>query len=167
MATTPFVYVCFDAKTDMDAFQLLCKWKEKRTITFNFTHGYENNTIDPDPSLEYHLRRQIRNKLKDAALFLILIGEHIRYQPRLNQWEMEEAIKMDMPILAANINGLRKQDNARCPEILFDKAVMHISFKPRILRFAVSDWPSFYKSLPAENKEAPFFYGPEAYLLQK
>ena len=163
MTHLPHVYVCFDVKTDIAAFEMMCDWKLKGMIRFDFDHGY-GNTIDPDPALEYQIRRQIRNKLKNRILFLVLVGEHSHAPSRFNQWEMEEAIKMDMPILAANLNGLRKQDDKRCPPVFFDRAVMHISFKPKILQFATGDWPAFYQSLAPENKEAPFLYGPEAYL---
>lgn len=154
-------YVCFDDTTDTNAYLLMHQWRQKGSIRFPFYDAHDLNT-QPDPSEEYHLKRIIRTRLKVAQLFLVLVGENLRVN-RFNLWEMEEAIKMDLPILVANLNGIRKQDEKNCPPILLDRGIMHISFRPKILQFAVNDWPVFYKTLKPENKEDPFFYGPEAY----
>jgi len=59
---------------------------------------------------------------------------------------------LDKPIIAVNLNNKRSLDVDRCPAIIRDKCVVHISYERDIMRFAMANWPSGYRGLSVQEK---------------
>ena len=57
---------------------------------------------------------------------------------------MEIALKLDLPIIAVNLNGQQTYDPDRCPAILRDQYVAHVSFKAKIIQYALDYFPDEY-----------------------
>lgn len=155
-------YVCFDGDTDMAYYRLMCAWKHNDAIPFNFYNAHDLNTAR-DTSQEESIKYQLRERLKNSKVFVVLIGEKTRYLFKFVRWEMEQALDMGMPIIAVNLNGLRQRDSTRCPPILRDALAIHISFNASILQHALENWPATHTELLRQGKVGPYYYQGETY----
>ena len=156
------VYVCFDNYNDFSYFQMMRAWKRDHRVDFKFVPAQDLNGRDAGKS-EAAIKSQLRKQIQSVDAFIVLIGESTRYLSQFVQWEMEVALAEDKPIIAVNLNGLRFQDVERCPTILLDKLVAHISFHAVILQEALLTWPEFHTSFRQQGKSGPHYYGEKYY----
>ncbi|MEY3977133.1 MAG: hypothetical protein RLZZ33_2188 [Pseudomonadota bacterium] len=162
MAYRNKTYICFDGDKDIHYYRLMCAWKQNDGIAFNFFDAHDLNTARDD-SEEDSIKRQLRERLKNSGTIVVLIGEQTRYLYRFVKWEMEQAIQMQLPIIAVNLNGQRRQDVDRCPPVIRDELAIHISFNATILQHALEHWPSNDRSYREQGKTGAFYYKPEVY----
>jgi len=155
-------YICFDGDKDMHYYRLMCAWKQHEGINFNFFNAHDLNTARDD-SQEASIKRQLRDRLNNTAVLVVLIGEQTRYLYRFVRWEMEQAVQMGLPIIGVNLNGMRQQDADRCPPIIRDELAIHISFNAAILQHALEHWPSSHNKYRTEGKTGAYYYKPEVY----
>ena len=109
MAYRNKTYVCFDGDHDMHYYRLMCAWKQHEGISFNFYNAHDLNTAR-DNSQEDSIKRQLRERMKNTSVLVVLIGEQTRYLYKFVRWEMEQAIQMNIPIIAVNLNGQKKTE---------------------------------------------------------
>lgn len=76
---------------------------------------------------------------------------------------MEQAISMQLPIVAVNLNGLRQQDSDRCPPVIRNELALHISFRAAVLQEALETWPISDARLRREGRTDPYFFKNEVY----
>lgn len=150
-------YVCFDGDNDMHYYRLMCAWKQNDHTPFSFYNAHDLNTAR-DSSIEETIKRKLRERLNNSKVFVVLIGEKTRYLYKFVRWEMEQAISLNLPIIAVNLNGLRKQDLDRCPPIIRENLSVHISFNSSILQYALENWPNSHEQYKKEGKTSPYFY---------
>ena len=155
-------YVCFDGDTDMHYYRLMCAWKQNDGINFDFYNAHDINYAR-DTSAEESIKRQLRERLNNTKVFVVLIGENTRNLYKFVRWELELALSMDLPIIGVNLNGLRSRDNERCPPIIRDELAVHISFNAAIMQLALEDWPDSHLGYKKEGKTGPFNYKEEVY----
>ena len=87
----------------------------------------------------------------DAAL--VLVGEKTKNLYKYVRCELELALELGLPIIAANLNEKNRQDYDRCPAIIRDKGcVVHIPYKLAALKHAMSSWPNEFRGLDAAAK---------------
>lgn len=111
------VYVCFDGDNDIRYYWLMLAWKQNDNTSFSFFDAHDLNSA-LDTSLEETIKRKLRERLRNAKTFVVLIGESTQYLYKFVRWEMEQALGLDLPIIGVNMNGLRFQDTERCPPII-------------------------------------------------
>jgi len=162
MAYRNRTYVCFDGDEDMHYYRLMCAWKQHEGIDFDFFNAHDLNTARDD-SQEESIKRQLRERLNNTRVFVVLIGKKTRYLTKFVKWEMEQALSLGLPIIAVNLNGLRQQDVDRCPPTIKDALAIHISFNAAIMQHALEHWPASHNQYRSENKTGPYFYKPEVY----
>lgn len=155
-------FVSFDGDTDMHYYRLMQAWKQNDGIDFNFYNAHDLNTAR-DTSQEASIKAQLAERMRNTKVFVLLIGESTRYLYKFVRWEIEQAIKRDLPIIAVNLNGKRSMDNERCPSILRDKLVIHISFNAGIMQHALDNWPSSHQRHRQHNESGPYYYKEEVY----
>lgn len=103
-------YVCFDGDNDYHYYSLMKAWKQNDGLPFNFFDAHDLNAAR-DTSLTESIRRQLRERLNNSKILVVLIGENTRYLYRFVRWEMEQALDLGLPIIGVNLNGLRQQDS--------------------------------------------------------
>jgi len=162
MAYRNKTYVSFDGDNDIHYYRLMCAWKQKEGIPFYFYNAHDLSSAR-DTSLELSIKRQLRGRLSNSKVFVILIGSQTRYLYKFVRWEMEQALSLNLPIIAVNLNGLRQQDVNRCPPIIKNALAVHISFNAAILQYALENWPSSHNQLMSQGKTGPYYYKPEVY----
>jgi len=162
MAYRNRTYVSFDGDNDIHYYRLMCAWKQKEGIPFNFFNAHDLSSAR-DTSLEESIKQQLRMRLLNSKLFVILVGSQTRYLYKFVRWEMEQALSLDLPIIAVNLNGLRQQDENRCPPIIRDALAIHISFNAAIMQYALENWPTSHRSYRLYKKTGPYYYKSEVY----
>ena len=138
-------YVIFDGDENMWAYAYMKGWNNNENIDFDFHDAHDLNNIT-DQASEDTVKKKLRERFLSAKQAIVLIGENTKNLYRFVRWEMEVAQKLDIPIIAVNLNKERKYDDDRCPAILRGKYVVHISFNAKIIKYALDHFPSEYIS---------------------
>ena len=161
MAYRDRVYVSMDADSDIHYYYLMKAWRQNDHTNFNFRDAHDlNNILDKsEASIKAGLRERFRNTKK----FVILVGEHTRFLYKYVRWEIEEAIKREIPCIVVNLNGNRGIDYELCPPIIREHLAVHISFNSRILQHALENWPTIEQKYRKEGCIGPYYYGREVY----
>ncbi|MFN8572362.1 MAG: TIR domain-containing protein [Gemmatimonadaceae bacterium] len=155
-------YVCFDGDTDMHYYRLMQAWHQNDRSSFSFYDAHDLNTAR-DSSQEASIKRQLRDRLNQSKVLIVLIGERTRYLTKFVRWEMEQALSLHLPIIAVNVNGLRQRDDDRCPPIIRDELAIHISYNPAIMQFALENWPAEHDEMRRQGRGGPFYYVADVY----
>lgn len=154
-------YIAFDGDTDMHYYRLMTAWKAHDGFTLNFHNAHDLNTAR-DSSQEESIKRQLRERFANSKLLVVLIGDKTRYLTKFVKWEMEVALRLDLPIIGVNLNGSRRRDD-RCPPTIREELVIYVPFAHDIIEYAMDQWPSNHKNLKAEGKTGPYFYNDAVY----
>lgn len=154
-------YVCFDADNDMRYFSLMKAWKGAKNTTFNFHNAHDLNNAR-DTSLEESIKRQLRIRLKNSKLFIVLIGNRTKFHTKFVKWEMEFALRLDLPIIGANLNGSRKITSL-CPPAIRDELAVFVPFNQKIIEFAMNDWPDQHDELKEQEVKGARYYRENVY----
>jgi MTH538 TIR-like domain (DUF1863) len=157
MAYRNKTFVSFDGDNDMHYYRLMCAWKQNDNSNFNFFNAHDLNYAR-DTSLEESIKAQLRIRLQNSKIFVLLIGDKTRYLTKFVQWEIEQAIAAKMPIIAVNLNGKREIDNDRCPPVLRTELAVHISFNPAIMQYALEYWPDSDAEYRRQGTTGPYKY---------
>ena len=155
-------YVCFDADNDIHYYRLMLAWKQNDNTNFRFHNAHDLNRL-LSISNENTIKRKLRERLCNTKTFIVLIGASTRYLYKFVRWEMEQALGLDIPIIAVNLNGKREKDENLCPPIIRDKLVVHVSFNARIVQHALENWTTEYYNLKRRNKSGAHYYRREIY----
>ena len=155
-------FVSFDGDSDMHYYRLMTAWKQNDNLPFSFYNAHDLNTAR-DTSTEESIKAQLAQRLRNSKVFVLLVGESTRYLYKFVRWEIEQAIKREMPIIAVNLNGKKSMDSDRCPPIVVNTLAVHISFNAAIMQYALENWPESDMSLRKEKKSGPYYYKDDTY----
>jgi hypothetical protein len=161
MAYRNKTYVIFDGDNDRWAYAFMKGWKSNENVDFNFHDAHDLNVIT-ELAAEETVKKKLRQRFSSAKQALVLIGEHTKNLHRFVRWEMEIAQKLDLPIIAVNLNGKRTRDPDLCPSILCDRYVVHVSFNAKIIQYALDNFPIEYASRNS-NAEGNRQYNADVY----
>lgn len=153
-------YIAFDGDSDIRYYWLMKAWKHNNQDFFQFFHFYDSHDINysRDTSQETSIKRQLSLRLDETKLFVLLVGDSTRYLYKFVRWEIEQALDRNIPIVVVNINGKKQMDSDRCPSLLKDKLVLHISFNQKIIEHAFNNWISQSENYRRMGKSGPFYY---------
>jgi hypothetical protein len=157
------VFVSFDGDQDIRYYRLMLAWKQSDHTSFNFNNAHELQQ-SRDSSLETSIKASLRYRLQNSKVFLLIVGRNTKYLYKFVRWEIEQALNLRMPIIAANINGIRHLDVENCPPLLRDSLSIHVSFNSKIIEHALSNWPSQFDMLLREGKSEPYYYNSSIYM---
>lgn len=141
MAYRNKTYVCFDGDSDMHYYRLMTAWKQNDNTSFDFYNAHDLNSAR-DSSSEETIKSKLRIRLNNSKILVVLVGQTTRYLYKFVRWEIEEAQKRNMPIIAVNLNGERYLDTNLCPPIIRDHLAVHVSFNAKIMQHALENWPA-------------------------
>ena len=161
MAYRNKTYVSFDGDTDMKYYRLMQAWAENDTFTFNFYNAHDLNTARDD-SQEESIKRQLRERFANSRDFIVLIGENTKYLRKFVKWEMEVALRLNLPIVAVNLNGCRQQDD-RCPPTIRDALAVFVPFGMKIMEYAMINWPDLHQQYRRDGKTGWYYYQDQIY----
>jgi len=139
MAYRNKVYVAFDGDNDMQYYYLMKAWANNSSINFDFYDAHEIN-YSHDWAQTESIRRQLHERLENSKIFILLIGESTKRLTRFVEYEVETAMRMNLPIICVNLNGSRIADY-REPSWFKDYPRIHVSFKEKIIKYTIDRWP--------------------------
>ena len=162
MAYRNKTYGCFDGDTDIHYYRLMATWKNNDGIDFNFNDAHDlNNALDSGS--EETIKQKLSEWFANSNAFVVLIGDKTRYLTKFVKWEMEVALKMGLPIIGVNLNGLRSRDSEKCPSAIKDELVIYTSFNAKIIQHALDNWPDSHDEYKKEGKQGPYYYTDTVY----
>lgn len=162
MAYRNKTYVCFDGDNDIHYYRLMQAWHQSDHSTFSFYNAHDINSAR-DSSMEASIKYQLRQRLLNTKVFVVLVGESTRYLYKFVKWEMEQALNLSLPIIVVNLSGLRQKDPSRCPTTISNALALHVSFNSKMLEYALEHWPASHNSLKAGGRQGPFYYPDSIY----
>lgn len=162
MAYRNKIYIAFDADSDIHYYRLMKAWKQNDNTIFDFNNAHDLNAIRSWSS-EDSIKNALRERLKNSKILFLLIGEKTKFQNTYVRWEIEQAIKQGLPIIAINLNGRKSIDEARCPLILRDKLAIHITFNRAIIQYALENWELSHNNHISRNETGPYSYKDSVY----
>lgn len=141
----------------MHYYDIMRAWKENENVEFDFYNAHEINNLMKTSS-EETIKRKLRERLVNSKIFVVLIGEKTKNLHRFVSWEMEQAINLDIPIIAVNLNKMRQKDENLCPPIIREELAIHVSFNAKILQYAFQNWIGTHTALRKEGKSGSHYY---------
>lgn len=154
-------YICFDGDNDMKYYRLMTAWAENENINFDFHNAHDLNTAR-DSSQEESIKRQLCERFANSKVFIVLVGKKTKFLTKFVKWEMEVALKLDLPIIAVNLNGCRRKDNL-CPSTISDELAVFVPFDVKIVGHAMTNWPSDHTKYRKDGKSASYHYTDKTY----
>ncbi|QNQ64418.1 TIR domain-containing protein (plasmid) [Brucella sp. 6810] len=161
MAYRNKTYICFDGDTDMKYYRLMTAWAENENFNFTFYNAHDLNSAR-DSSQEESIKRQLRERFANSKLLVVLIGEKTKLLTKFVKWEMEVAVRLDLPIVGVNLNNSRVIDD-RCPLTIKTELAVYVPFGAKIIEYAMKNWPADHLSYRKQNKTGAFQYTETTY----
>ena len=161
MAYKNKVYVSMDADNDLRYYYLMKAWKQSDHTSFNFYDAHDINNIY-DKS-EASIKAGLQERFRNTKVFVLLVGEHTKYLYKYVRWEIEQAIKREIPCIVVNLNGKRSADQNLCPALMRDNLAVHISFNAKILQYALENWPASAERYRKEGTTGAYYYNESVY----
>ena len=155
-------YIAFDADTDIRYYRLMQAWSSHEKHNFSFYNAHDINNLMHFSS-EETIKRKLAERLQNTKVFILLVWEKTKYLYKFVRWEIEQAIKQDIPIIVVNLNWKRSVDNDNCPAIARDNLSVHISFNQKIIDYAIINWPNSHTYYQREWKNTSFYYVSKIY----
>lgn len=121
-------YVAFDGKKDILYYNLMCAWKENKNIDFNFHNAHDIEEIKWAENKEY-IKSILRERMSNTKQVIVLIGESTKHKRKYVGWEIDIAIKLNLPVICVYVGNNGEVDLSRCPLKLRDYAEAHIPFE--------------------------------------
>lgn len=149
-------YIAFDGDNDMHYYRLMTAWAAHEGFDFDIKNAHDLNYAR-DGSQEESIKRQLRERFAASKLFIVLIGNNTRYLRKFVQWEIETAVRLDLPIVAVNLNGSRGQDPL-CPPSLREALAIYVPFNEKIITFAMKNWPSDHQRHRIAQSTGWYYY---------
>ena len=144
-------YVCFDADNDFYFYQQMLLWKADYNIDFNFYNAHDLNNLRDD-SQEDTIKRKLRERFNFTKLLIVLVGDKTKNLYKYVRWEIEVALKLEIPIIAVNIIDDRIIINENYPPILINELVLNIQFHPKIIKHSIDNWIDEHNRLKNQNE---------------
>ena len=155
-------YVAFDADNDIRYYRLMQAWKKNDNTSFNFYDAHDLNNLMPRSS-EETIKNKLAERLRNTKVFILLVGNNTKYLYKFVRWEIEQAIKRQIPIIVVNLNGKKSKDSSLCPAILDDELAVHVSFNQKIIEYAINNWVASDSSYRSNGKTGAYYYKDSVY----
>lgn len=161
MAYRNKTYIAFDGDEDMHYYRLMTAWAANAKFDFEFHNAHDVNSAR-DSSKEESIKRQLRERFANSKAFVLLIGEKTHRLKKFVEWEVETAIRLELPIVAVNLNGSRSRD-AFCPPALYSALAIYVPFSEKIISYALENWPTSAATHRKNGKAGPYYYKDHVY----
>ncbi len=161
MAYRNKTYICFDGDTDMSYYRMMTAWHANQKFSFEFQNAHDLNTAR-DSSQEESIKRQLRERFANSKELIVLIGERTKLLTKFVRWEMEVALRLDLPIIGVNLNGSKHRDE-RCPSAIQNELAIFVPFGVKIIEYAMDNWPTSHAAHKGKGETGSFYYKDSVY----
>lgn len=141
-------YVAFNAdyppgKGDLHYYNLMLAWKNNDKIDFNFHNAHNLNNLTGRAS-DKQIYAKLRERMRNTKQLIVLVGEHTKNMYKFVRWEIEIAIEMNIPIVAANLDGANCSTDKTPPILMNEAYFVSVPFEMRKIRYALDNFPGEY-----------------------
>lgn len=154
-------YVIFDGDNDRWAYAYMNGWKSNENMNFNFHDAHDIGPLT-DRASDETIKTRLRERFSNAKQAIVLVGEQTKNLRKWVPWEIEISQKLNLPIIVANLNGMRQMDPDRCPAALRNWLAAHVEYKAKIIQFALDNFPDEHGRIEA-SAAGPRYYADEVY----
>ena len=155
-------YVAFDADNDIRYYRLMQAWKKNNNTSFNFYDAHDLNNL-MSYSSEETIKAKLSERLRSTKVFVLLVGDATKNLYKFVRWEIEQAIKRNIPIIVVNLNGKKSKDSNLCPAILSDELAIYVSFKQKIIEYAIDNWEASDANHRQAGEIGAYYYKDSVY----
>jgi len=156
-------YVIFDGDEDMWAYAHMKGWKTLKHIDFDFNNAHDLKPLASNVNNEALVKRRLAERMENTKQVIVVVGEKTKNLYRFVRWEIEQAQRQNIPIVVAYLNKSRSVDNNLCPPILKGKNAVHVAFRMRIIKFALDNFPNYYRNNIDTTKSVNWRYNDTIY----
>ena len=96
-------------------------------------------------------------RLANSKVMVVLLGKSTRYLTKFVKWEMEVALRLDLPIIGVNLNKAKRRDDL-CPPTIRDELAVYVPFGQKIISYGMDNWPTFHTKCRSEGKAGAHYY---------
>ncbi|MBX9991578.1 TIR domain-containing protein [Phreatobacter oligotrophus] len=152
-------YVIFDGDNDKWAYAYMNGWKNNKKIDFHYENAHELDSMTGRAQNEQYVKSRLRQRMEKSTAVVVIIGEKTKSLYKYVRWELELALEMGLPIIAANINKKNGQDDIRCPAIIRNNGnVVHIQYTLEAIKHAMYYWPSEHRRMTVAERSNGWRY---------
>lgn len=157
-------YVAF-ASEDIRYYWLMEAWRENENIDFSFFDAHDLY-VARDTSRPETIKGRLRERLNNAKQVVLLGSAAAKRKggdgSSFLSYEVDAIIRLDLPVVVANLDGDRAVDRAFIPKSFLDASyyTVSVSFQPKIIKFALDDYAPTYRS---SGKSGPHQYNADIY----
>jgi hypothetical protein len=155
-------YVIFDGDKDKYAYAFLKGWKVNERVEFDFRDAHDVGAMTGRAQDEAYVKSELRKRMEASKQVLVLVGESTKNLHKFVGWEIDLAVKNELPIIVVNLNDKRTMDPNRCPVPLRTGYVVHVAYRRAIIKYALEDFPREFAARDS-NATGPRVYGDEIY----
>jgi hypothetical protein len=154
--------VAFDADSDIRYYRLMQAWKKNNNTSFDFYDAHDLNNL-MSYSSEETIKAKLAERLRSTKVFVLLVGDTTKNLYKFVRWEIEQAIKREIPIIVINLNGKKSKDSILCPAILNNELAIHVSFNQKIIEYAIDNWEYSDDMYRKTGKTGAYYYETSVY----
>jgi MTH538 TIR-like domain (DUF1863) len=155
-------YVIFDGDKDKYAYAFLKGWKVNERVEFDFRDAHDVGTMTGRAQDEAYVKSELRKRMEASKQVLVLVGESTKNLHKFVGWEIDLAVKNELPIIVVNLNDKRTMDSDRCPVPLKTGYVVHVAYRRAIIKYALENFPREF-STRDHSATVTRVYGDEIY----
>jgi hypothetical protein len=164
MAYKDPTYVVFDGDNDKWAYGFMKGWKQNEHVDFDFRDAHDLDTMTGRAQDEQYVKGKLKERMNKSASVLVLVGEKTKWLYKYVRWELELALELGLPIIAANLSEEREIKAELLPAIIRDACIVKVPFKMKAIKYALDNWPTSFRSLDgSEKSKGPRSYNEAAY----
>lgn len=156
MAYRNKTYIAFDGDNDMAYFNLLKAWNSNSSVDIDFYDAHELN-YSHDWAQEESIKHQLKIRLDNTKIFVLLIGNSTYRLTKFVKWEIEQAKKMKLPIIAVNLNKANRKTSL-APSSLDNYPVVFVPFTREAITYALNEWPTYHNKYITDYSKYSDFY---------
>ena len=141
-------YVAFNADYppgggDLKYYNMMTAWKANDKIEFDFHNAHDLNNLTSGAS-DRQIYLKLKERMKNAKQLVLLVGDHTKNMYKFVRWEIEIAIEMDIPIIAANLDKSNCATNKTPPILKKSCYFVNVPFEMKKIRYALDNFPTDY-----------------------
>lgn len=157
-------YVAF-ASEDIHCYRLMEAWRENEKIDFSFFDAHDLY-VSRDTSKPETIKANLRERMKNAKQFVLLGSATAKKKggdgKSFLSYEVDTMLKLDLPVVVANLDGDRNIDRNFIPQPFLDADyyTVSVSFQPKIIKYALDNYAVNYAG---SDKSGPHYYKAQTY----
>lgn len=157
-------YVAF-ASEDINSYWLMKAWRENEHIEFDFFDAHDLYKAR-DTSTPETIKGRLRERMKNAKQFVLLGSSDAKRKGGDGRsflaYEVETMLKLNLPVVVANLDGDRTVDKNFIPRPLLDVGyyTVSVSYQPKIIKYALD---SYAPQFAGSDKTGPHQYPASIY----